>query len=809
MLSEGDINDIASHDHALNNLRAFLFFVSPETFHAYCNLLIRNKSGRAGFSSRKLFRTHCVELFKSIATHGAFTDPGKLSVVGKHSFANALAEDHPHRVAEDRLNSDTERIELSLDVFGHGLRGMGKRWNMLDLEELSSLGYLVDLDKDGHVSWEDFYHFNSSIFDCLQRHTTETARFMDVIFTDLCHAVHVEAEESLGKHLSTKLKEIISRYMHAQEVLEERDARSSHARRYAPGGLGRYGKVTDLAMATPPLLSTIIVDSQLYHEAHASAAIEGAGFDSPRSPRSPLAGGRPTTPSSVVSTSSSGTSDRRPRRRLSLNHTTHFSGLHDRKTLRKGCDGLHAQSCLRILSHIIDVIATTGNGSSSGGGSVAEEWGGADAMILHTPFKDSQPSAIKGGATSPKFLDVSQATEAALPPGEDSTTLKVPSLNRDGVEGVLAALQENAAHISAKLSEQARSQETDLEIVQRVGDMESKLRELRSGSGAGAGSDENRGSEVDTASVASCSTAGAGAGAGAATMSASTALAAVANGGGTPNTSLASSLATPGTAMSFAQIRRRRASTAYRALTGTEHNESIEWGSPVKSNSPDASRHTPGSTRKKGGTPGSSGKKSKSQASSFADFYKQEKEEMYAKAGKKGGILFSRTKSSPKDAYRHPKSCSDKFVEDHGASHHHSASDESPNKHIGRHLPISPRMNRLASMRMKVLSRHLNSDGNIINEVTQHADVAEHATEHGSPTKGMRLNMGIFKSPRHYPHPNRNVFDEKSFAWVPTVLTGKYTDRFVTTKHLMEGPKVNAMLAPREPGMKPWSAKGQ
>jgi len=53
-------------------------------------------------------------------------------------------------------------------VFGHGLRGLSERWANHNLEELVSLAYLVDLDKDGSISWEDFYHFNSSIFDCLQ-----------------------------------------------------------------------------------------------------------------------------------------------------------------------------------------------------------------------------------------------------------------------------------------------------------------------------------------------------------------------------------------------------------------------------------------------------------------------------------------------------------------------------------------------------------------------------------------------------------------------------------------------------------------
>ena len=65
---------MAADASSLNNVRAYLFFVSPETFHAYCNILLANKSGKAGFASRKLFRQHCERLFKEIARSGALQD---------------------------------------------------------------------------------------------------------------------------------------------------------------------------------------------------------------------------------------------------------------------------------------------------------------------------------------------------------------------------------------------------------------------------------------------------------------------------------------------------------------------------------------------------------------------------------------------------------------------------------------------------------------------------------------------------------------------------------------------------------------
>jgi len=104
MLSESEISVLAAHESSLNNIRAYLFYVSPETFHAYCNILLRNKSGKAGFSSRKLFREHCVDLFKSIATHGVLKNP-LVSEAMAQSFSHST-EDRVHlNAAEERYAS--------------------------------------------------------------------------------------------------------------------------------------------------------------------------------------------------------------------------------------------------------------------------------------------------------------------------------------------------------------------------------------------------------------------------------------------------------------------------------------------------------------------------------------------------------------------------------------------------------------------------------------------------------------------------------------------------------------------------------
>ena len=54
------------------------------------------------------------------------------------------------------------------------------------------------------------------------------------------------------------------------------------------------------------------------------------------------------------------------------------------------------------------------------------------------------------------------------------------------------------------------------------------------------------------------------------------------------------------------------------------------------------------------------------------------------------------------------------------------------------------------------------------------------------------VNLSIFKSPmdRQLSHPNRNVYDENTFQWQPSVRCNKYSERFQTTSDLQEGRKI-------------------
>jgi len=83
------------------------------------------------------------------------------------------------------------------------------------------------------------------------------------VFHDLCTAVHSEAELSLGEELGRRFETLMARYMHAQEALENHNPQDTQARRYAKGGLGKFGAKTDLAFNTSPMLASILIEAEV------------------------------------------------------------------------------------------------------------------------------------------------------------------------------------------------------------------------------------------------------------------------------------------------------------------------------------------------------------------------------------------------------------------------------------------------------------------------------------------------------------------------------------------------------------------
>ena len=121
-LSEAEIEALAGHECALNNLRAYLFVVTRPTFDAFCSVITRGQSSRGGFTSRKLFREHIKTVFQELATYGAFTTRDEENSLSKFSFIKQAGINSQQKIARESLKTQTELIELSLDVFGHGLR---------------------------------------------------------------------------------------------------------------------------------------------------------------------------------------------------------------------------------------------------------------------------------------------------------------------------------------------------------------------------------------------------------------------------------------------------------------------------------------------------------------------------------------------------------------------------------------------------------------------------------------------------------------------------------------------------------------
>jgi len=59
-----------------------------------------------------------------------------------------------------------------------------------------------------------------------------------------------------------------------------------------------------------------------------------------------------------------------------------------------------------------------------------------------------------------------------------------------------------------------------------------------------------------------------------------------------------------------------------------------------------------------------------------------------------------------------------------------------------------------------------------------------------SSSASKRVNMTIFKSPSTHVHGNVNAYNNETYMWQPTLLTGKYNERFQTTHENMEAKKL-------------------
>ena len=117
-LSESDLEDITNHTYALNNIRAFLFVVTRPTFDAFCSIITRGRSSRAGFTNRKLFRNHCLDLFRQMAIYGSLTTREEELSWKKFSFAKNSADSFSNttdmKVAKNSVNSQTSTTHLNV-----------------------------------------------------------------------------------------------------------------------------------------------------------------------------------------------------------------------------------------------------------------------------------------------------------------------------------------------------------------------------------------------------------------------------------------------------------------------------------------------------------------------------------------------------------------------------------------------------------------------------------------------------------------------------------------------------------------------
>jgi len=152
----------------------------------------------------------------------------------------------------------------------------------------------------------------------------------------------------------------------------------------------------------------------------------------------------------------SGHTQRRARRRMSISHTTHTSGMQDRKTLRRTGE-LYTQATLRVMSHMLDTI---GAAEELKGGSITASASVRDPSSPGVAFLNQSAIAERMGG-SPKFLDststslktVFAAVQECDTAAAADADLVVPDMDGD-TAAMLLSLQENASKIAAKLAVQ-------------------------------------------------------------------------------------------------------------------------------------------------------------------------------------------------------------------------------------------------------------------------------------------------------------------------------------------------------------------
>lgn len=102
--------------------------------------------------------------------------------------------------------------------------------------------------------------------------------------------------------------------------------------------------------------------------------------------------------------------------------------------------------------------------------------------------------------------------------------------------------------------------------------------------------------------------------------------------------------------------------------------------------------------------------------------------------------------------------------------------------------PLSTSPNRLGKVHNRRLSLSNEKQTiSLLNKVT--------TSSTPSPGASSRADLSIFRSPLHRQHSgNKNVYDNKTYAWSATKKTNKYNERFQTEADLINQSKLNSLL---------------
>jgi hypothetical protein len=170
---------ILSNQSRLFNFAATCFLKnSSEAFVSLCSMLTLSTSKREQLESRKTF-------FANLN-------------VSKNQVRNSSKSLTYKNPKESLRTNNIISIKLNYYQVALGLKKNSKRWSYFSIDDLLSISMMIDLNRNGHITWDDFCVFTNKVDDYLNKNKSNPRES----FLSLYHSIR----QALEKNISTLLE---------------------------------------------------------------------------------------------------------------------------------------------------------------------------------------------------------------------------------------------------------------------------------------------------------------------------------------------------------------------------------------------------------------------------------------------------------------------------------------------------------------------------------------------------------------------------------------------------------------------------